>query len=42
MFVQKINIPGYKVRTDLNQKNLFNQRTVEILFYKFCSPRAMK
>ena len=40
MFVQKINIPGYKVRTDLNQKNLFNW-TVEILFYKFCSPRAM-
>ena len=23
MFVQRINIPGYNVYTDLNQKNLF-------------------
>ena len=26
MFVQKINIPGYKVRTDLNQKTYSIER----------------
>ena len=30
MFVQRINIPGYNVYTDLNQKNLF--RTVDSYF----------
>lgn len=33
MFVQRINIPGYNVYTDLNHKNSF--KTVEILFYNF-------